>query len=142
LPYSTYTDLIAEHDEKLIIELSDDNGDGVADQAVIDQAIARADKRIDALVGQRYQVPLSPVPELAPQLSAQIAVYNLYGHRGITPPEGVTTVYKDALSLLSKISDGKATFGETTPPAADREHLDVRTSSNNRIFNRKSMRDF
>ncbi len=142
MPYSTYADLIKKHDEQYLIQLSDDNGDSVADTAVIDEAIAQADAEINARVALRYTVPLDPVPPLATSLSAILAIGNLYSHRGMPKPDAVKDDVKAAIALLDRIGTGKATWGESTPPPPDTTTLDVRISSRTRTFDRTTMRGF
>lgn len=142
MPYSTYADLIKVHDEQYLIQLSDDDDDGVADADVIDQAIAKADAEINARVSNRYAVPMNPVPALATSLSATLAVSNLYSHRGMDKPETVKDDAAAAIKLLDRIGEGKATWGEATEPEADTASLDVRMTSKTRVFDRDSMKGF
>ena len=90
----------------------------------------------------RYTVPLNPVPALAVSLSAILAIGNLYSHRGTPKPETVKDDVKSAITLLDRIGTGKATWGESTPLAADTTTLDVRISSQPRTFDRTTMRGF
>ena len=142
MPYSTYADLIEAHDEQFLIQLSDDNGDGIADTAIIDKAIAKADAEVNSRVSKRYAVPMVPAPALATSLSATLAISNLYSHRGMDKPETVKDDVKAAIALLDRIGDGKATWGETTEPTADSATLDVRITSQTRVFNRNNMQGF
>jgi len=140
--YSSYADLIKAHDEQYLIQLSDDNSDGIADTAVIDQAIAKADAEINARISNRYTVPMNPVPALATSLSATIAVGILYSHRGMDKPQTVTDDVAAAIKLLDRIGDGKAGWGESIAPIADTTTLDVRMQSQTRVFNRNNMKGF
>jgi len=140
--YSSYADLIKQHDEQYLIQLSDDNNDGVADTAIIDEAIAKADAEINARISNRYAVPMNPVPVLAKSLSATLAIGNLYSHRGMDKPQTVTEDVAAAISLLNRIGDGKAGWGEASLPEPDATTLDVRMTSQTRIFNRTGMKGF
>jgi len=142
VPYSTYADLIKAHDEQFLIQLSDDNGDNIADTAITDEAISRADAEINARVAKRYAVPMNPVPALATSISATLAIGFLYSHRGMDKPQSVTDDVKAAIALLDRIGDGKATWGEANEPAADQATLDVRIVSQTRVFDRTSMKGF
>jgi len=140
--YSTYADLIKAHDEQYLIQLSDDNNDGIADTAIIDEAIAKADAEINARISNRYAVPMNPIPALATQLSITLAISNLYSHRGMDKPDTVKDDAAAAIKLLDRIGDGRATWGEATEPAADTATLDVRMTSQTRVFNRNNMRGY
>lgn len=142
MAYATYQDLIGTFDEQLIIQMSDDNGDGVADTAVIDQVIRSADAEIDARVGGRYAVPLNPVPRLATSISAALAVAGLYTRRGVDKPQSVIDAERAARDLLNRIAAGTASWGESVAPAPDETNLDVRTSSQPRTFGRDRMMGF
>ena len=140
--YSTYADLIKVHDEQYLIQLSDDNGDGIADTAVIDEAIAQADAEINARIANRYAVPMNPVPTLATSLSAKLAVGFLYGHRGTDRPDTVKEDVAATIKLLDRIGEGKAGWGEAILPEPDTTTLDVRMTSQTRTFNRTGLKDF
>ena len=142
MPYSTYADLIKVHDEQYLIQLSDDNGDGQADTPVIDEAIAKADAEINARVSNRYSVPLNPVPALATSLSAILAIGALYSRRGMEKPESVKDDVASVVRLLDRIGDGRASWGEATEPAPDTSTLDVRITSQPRVFSRDSTRGY
>jgi len=140
--YATYADLIKKHDEQYLIQLSDDNNDGIADTSIINEAIAQADAEINSRVANRYAVPLTPVPALATSLSAVIAIGNLYAHRGMDRPETVKEDVKAAIALLNRIGEGKATWGDAINPTADSSTLDVRIASQTRIFSRTGLKSF
>ncbi|NIA28040.1 MAG: DUF1320 domain-containing protein, partial [Desulfobulbaceae bacterium] len=51
------------------IQLSDDDADGVADAAVVAEAIASADGDIHGYCQKRYTVPFATVPEIIKNIS-------------------------------------------------------------------------
>ncbi len=142
MAYANYQDLIAAFDEQLIIQMSDDNGDGIADANVIDQAIRAADAEIDARIGNRYAVPLNPAPRLAASISAALAVAGLYTRRGVDKPQSVIEAERAARDLLNRIAAGTAGWGEAVTPPPDETSLDVRSSSQARVFGRGRMKGF
>ncbi|OIP98858.1 MAG: hypothetical protein AUK35_09665 [Zetaproteobacteria bacterium CG2_30_46_52] len=142
MPYATYADLIDAHDEQYIIQLSDDNKDGIADPAVIAKAIASADADINARISNRFAVPLNPVPALATSLSSLLAIGILYSRRGMDKPDAVKEDVKAAHALLDRIGEGKANWGEASSPTADSTSLDVRMTSQTRVFDRTSLKGF
>jgi phage gp36-like protein len=110
MPYCTLDSI--EAPEKDLIELTDDAGIGVIDQAVVDKAIAHADELIDGYLRGRYPLPLNPVPGLIAALSADISLYRLYGRRPrLSIPESLSDKYKNALKLLDNIQKGQITLG-------------------------------
>jgi len=142
MSYATYQDLIQIHDERTIIELSDDNGDGVADVAVIDAALAQADAEIHARVSRRFAVPLSPIPALAISLAATLVVGLLHARRSGELATSLKDSVQAAKKLLDRIGEGKADWGESVQPISDTAHMDVRIQSQVRVFNRQTMRGF
>lgn len=65
-----------------LVELADWDGDGVADVAVLADAIAKADALIDSFASKRFHVPFSPVPTIITQHSATLARLTMARRRG------------------------------------------------------------
>ncbi len=96
-----------------ILQLTDDTGVGVIDQAMVDEAIAYAGELIDGYLRGRYTLPLNPVPGMMTRLAADIAIYRLYARR---PPTGglmdaITDRYKAAVKILEQIQKGVISLG-------------------------------
>lgn len=94
-------------------QLADDGPDGPAYEAVLAEAIEQADREIDAYIGVVQEVPLDPVPPLVANLSAKIAVYNLYRRRDHLDGGAWADEYKRAMALLSKIASGGLSLGKS-----------------------------
>jgi len=114
MAYSTKEDILEQISEAELVRLSDDAGAGQVDEAVVARSIADADAEIEAYLGERYQLPLSPVPALVRKLSVDIALYNLYSRR-LAPPEARERRYQEAKALLREAARGLATLGEGAP---------------------------
>ncbi|MDQ7002657.1 MAG: DUF1320 domain-containing protein [Ghiorsea sp.] len=142
MPYATYADIINAHEETTIIELSDDNRDGIADVGVIDAVLGQADDEIHARIATRYAVPMNPIPALAKRLAVSLAIGLLFARRSGDLPLSVKEQVQSAKKLLDRIGEGKADFGATALPASDAVHLDVRMTSQVRIFSRTRMKGF
>ena len=113
MPYCTLADILGIVPNNDLIQLTDDS---VPAQFVVtanvDKAIADSGELIDGYLRGRYTLPLAPLPGLITTLSGDIAVYRLYARRvKITPPEGVSERYKNALKLLEQIQTGKVALG-------------------------------
>ncbi len=117
MAYSTQADLEKELESEQLVQLADDNDDGIADVAVIADVIAKSDGIIDGYLGTRYTVPVTPVPDLVRGFSVAIAIYRLFGRRN-QKNDARTRAYDDALKMLAAISRGTATLGvsESTVP--------------------------
>jgi len=113
--YSTADDLKNLLPEAELLQLADDSGEasGLEDedvQAVLIEAIDQADREIDAFAGLVQSVPLDPVPGLAANLSARIAIHNLYVRRS-TVPEDWQRDYERCQKLLEMIGRGNLKLG-------------------------------
>src|SRR4051794_24283989 len=76
LMYATINDIRAQLPEEILIQLTDDAGTGLVDEAQVNEAIAGADSTIDGYCGSRYEVPFTDVPTLIPRICVDIAVFN------------------------------------------------------------------
>lgn len=120
MAYSTQADLEKSLTPAQLVQLTDDDRDGVPDAAVITEAIAQADGIIDSYLATRYTVPLSPVQVVIRAASVSLAIWKIYGRRTILN-EAVTEQYKATIAFLKALAEGKATLGVTPAPTASEE---------------------
>lgn len=150
MAYSTINDIENVLPEKDIIALTDDedinpgsieaDNPGHADIiARVNDAIAAADSEIDAYSSNNYSVPFSPVPAIINTLSVNIAIYNLYSRREEEIPPTRQTRYDNAIALLTKISEGTLTVGDSTQ---DNISNTADSQLNDRLFTRTTMQGF
>jgi len=143
MAYCTLEDLEKIMPEQDLIELTDDDVPAaVIVTANVDKAIADAGELIDGYLRARYSLPLTPAPGLINTLACDIAVYRLYARRvKLTPPEGVSERYKNALKLLDLIQKGEITLGDggAQTPEASGDSVSV---SADRIFTRRKMKGY
>jgi len=119
MAYSTKEDLEAILPEKTLIKISNDQSGATAiDTTNIDKAINQGDRLIDGYVGLQREVPLSPVPGLIKNMSAQFAIYFLYRRRNQVP-EIWQNQYKADVAVLVKMGEGKITLGGSEAKPAD-----------------------
>jgi len=107
--------------ERTLIELSNDNAPAlVADATVIADALLYADALVDARLRQRYTLPLAEVPVEVTQWALALARHWLYARRPDGPdlPIAVTAAYKEALTSLDAVRDGKLSLGLPSGDAA------------------------
>jgi phage gp36-like protein len=106
MAYATSDDVLARLERELAIQLTDDDGAGVADTTVIDAAIADADAEIDHALDGRYVVPLDPVPPIARRWSVDLAINGLYLRRSeMLPPQQAERAHLTRRALQT-IADG------------------------------------
>lgn len=141
MAYCTQDDILDQLDEAVLIQLTDDAGVGAADADKVIKAIEDADATIDAYCQGRYTIPLSPVPNKIRQVSADIAIYNLFSRRGDAAPETRKDRHKEAIRFLEKVSEGRIKLGAATPAPSNTPDT-VNISSKTRIFDRDKMSGF
>jgi phage gp36-like protein len=144
MTYCTINDLKKIVPEQDLIELTDDTVPAAAIvTANVDKAIADAGEMIDGYLRVRYSLPLDPAPGLINTLACDIAVYRLYARRvKLTPPEGVTERYKNALALLKQIQKGEITLGAGAEVTLEASNDSVSVKAEDRLFTRKTMEHY
>jgi phage gp36-like protein len=107
----------------------------------VEEAIAQADAEIDAYLGGRYEVPLTPTPPRLKALSVNMAIYHLYSRRSVAPPVRGDK-YEAAVAFLKAVAAGavglEGAGGE--PAGATGEVAEL--SSEVRLFSRTSLKDW
>lgn len=142
MPYCALTDITKTVPEKDIIQLTDDNGLGVVDQVKADDAISYADQLIDSYLRGRYPLPLTTVPGLIKNLSADIALFHLYGRRiELNIPESIMAKYKNAIKLLEQIQKGLISLGIESASSSAGSYKTNKTSAD-RTFSKDVLDGF
>jgi phage gp36-like protein len=136
--YATQADLEARFGTDELLALADRDRDGVADAAVVAEALADADNLIDGYVGTRYALPLATVPPLLEQLACDIARYNLYAAH---PTEAAKARHDAAIATLKRIADGTVTL-QVAGVAAATSGDSVQTSGPDRVFNKTNLEGY
>lgn len=124
-PYSTQAEL-AHHcgGAEGLVQIFDDDKDGVADPAAMATAIVDADSMIDAYINKQYLVPLNVVPDLIKHLSARIAVYTRRAAHRMVDPETHGKLFDADLATLKAIRDGAITLGDDPGPTKASARID------------------
>lgn len=103
-----------------IEQLTDDHGTGSIVTEIVDEAIAQAQKLIDAHLKGRYPDDIADVdvPALIQDIATKLTAYNLYRRKLFeTLPESISKDYKYCIKTLEKIQAGKLTpFPEADEP--------------------------
>ena len=136
MSYSAQADLQNLLTPAQLVQLTDDNADGLADAAPITEAIAESAAEIDGYLGARYTVPIAPVPVLLKNLSVAIALWKLYSRRSILN-EARRKAYEDARATLTNLSKGTMVLpaqggGQVASASGDSAVAD--TSTDDRLF--------
>lgn len=107
MAYCTLQDLQDRIGAPALVDLTDrgEEPTGAVDAAVVERAIADAAAVIDGFIGVKYALPMAEVPSVVADLSKSIALYKLHPFQ---PDEKIVADYKDAISMLRMIAEGKA----------------------------------
>jgi phage gp36-like protein len=132
MPYITVDDLIMRLPLDRLIALTDDEGVGSVNQAVIDHAISTSSSEIDGYVGVRYKVPFDAPHPVIQKLCQDLTIYYLH-LRLDRVTDDIKYLYDNAVRLLRDVSKGVATLGVEPEPEAS-GHLRIVVSAPVRVF--------
>lgn len=138
MTYATKINMVGRFGESEVIALTDRDGLGVVDDAVLAGAMGEADAEIDPYLAAHYQLPLTQVPKILAGFACDIARYRLSGS-GVTVTEEVRARYKDAVRFLERVSEGKIPLGLDAADAAPAEQTPVRFTAPARVFDRTAL---
>lgn len=117
----TNNDIEERVDNATLLQLADDDGNGVADTGIVDEARLAAEGEVNSRLATRYQTPIDLVahPDLADLLASfalDLAEYRLRLRR---PPvsEDARRRYDHAVDWLDKVADGRIQLPSSAPVA-------------------------
>ena len=126
MSYVTNSDIEARVGSAAYVQLTDDDGDGSANVAVVDEARLAAEGEVNSLLAARFVVPIDIVafPELADLLKSitlDLVEYRLRIRRPPAPKESLDQ-YLRALIWLGDVSEGRVSLPSISvlPTAANR----------------------
>lgn len=118
MAYCVQADIEKRISQADIIALTDDTGAKVVNTTNLNEAIGRADNRINGALRGKFTVPLTTVPGIITEIAVDLTVYHLYTRRpSIEFPKVIADRYDDALQQLSEIADGTLQPFEASDPA-------------------------
>jgi phage gp36-like protein len=138
--YCTIDDIKQQIPEEVIVQLTDDDNQGVIDEAKVNDAIANADALIDGYCSGRYVVPFVVAPAIIKPLAMDLAIYNLYARRVETMPDVRDKNRSNAIKLLADISKGAVKLGEVAATTPVQPQQSPEITSADRLFSRTSMK--
>jgi phage gp36-like protein len=141
MPYLARADLLEQLSEQQLVQLTDDEKLGIANETRIAEAIARAEAEADGYFATKYTVPVVPVTALVKALCVDIAVYRLWLRRQRVP-EAARQGYDDAVGKLRDIAKGLLTLGVDPTPVASSQGAAGEASGDERIFSRDKLGGF
>jgi phage gp36-like protein len=121
VPYATPADLAVRYGADRLIDLTDRDADGVADDPQIAQALADATAEIDGYLAARYRLPLPTIPPLLVRLACDIAIYRLLTLRRRGDIEDARRRYEDVQRVLELLAKGTVSLGLPATLPADQQ---------------------
>lgn len=115
MPYATQQQIEDRYGQEALLLVADRDGDGVADTAVVDQALIDATAEIDTYLAARYDLPLPSTPEVLVRLCVDIVIYRLAADADVATEEKRQR-YEDAVALLRRMASGEVSLGLPEPP--------------------------
>lgn len=111
-----------------LVQISDWDGDRVADTARITAALTAAQSEIDTYLAKQRYVPLAtPYPRVVVDLCARIARYRLAGSRGMQT-EDYREDYTNDVKWLGLVADGSVKLDVDPQPTKASDRIDSYTS--------------
>ena len=139
--YCAKADILDLLEEQLLIQLTDDEGTGLVNDARVAKAIEDACGEVDGYLGSRYPLPLVTVPAIVRKCAVDIAIYNLFS-RTVGAPEERRDRFKDSVAFLSKVGSGTLGLGAGDPDGTPKPSEAPRMTGAGNVFGRERMGDF
>lgn len=144
MAYMTNSDIETRLGGAAYVQMADDDGDGVADAAVVDEARLGAEGEVDSYLARRFAMPidLARHPELAGVLKSfalDLAEYRLRSRRPPIPQDAIDRHAK-ALAWLGRVALGTIDLPSAID-VAPRSNVVTATGSE-RVLSRDEMSDF
>src|SRR5690554_3975810 len=139
MPYCNLADMKSRFGDAEMLRIADRDRDKAIDTDVVDVALADASDEIDAYLSSRYTVPMSPAPDLLKRLCADIARYRLYDER---PLEEVENRYKQAVTTLRDIANGRASLKDLNASSVSGSAVDAIKGEADRVFTVSTLQGF
>ncbi len=147
MSYITNADIEERLGADTYVQLADDDGDGIADVGVVDEARLGAEGEIDSYLARRYQVPIdvATFPELGGLLASVTLdlVENRLRARRPPVPEATVAKWEATITWLTRVAGGEIALPSAgaLPPNAARGIV-AETSGSDRLLSREEMSDY
>jgi phage gp36-like protein len=145
--YLSNSDIETRVGAAVYVQLTDDSGSGVANEAVVDEARAGAEGEVDAHLARRYAVPidLTRHPELSGILTSialDLAEHRLRLRRPPVPQEA-TAGREAAIAWLKAVASAEIDLPAATQPAVSPMGGDRgQAAGADRVMTREELEDY
>lgn len=114
--YASCADFVLRVGEVQSIELTDREGLGVVDNALLDLALADSASQMDGYLCTRYKLPLKEIPQNLVRLCCDLTRYRLASMSGVAITDEIIERYKLSLKELEAIAKGAVSLGIPEDP--------------------------
>ena len=147
MSYITNSDIEERLGSDTYVQLTDDDGDAVADVGVVDEARLGSEGEVNSYLARRFQVPidLTAHPELADVLATVTLDLVEYRLRMRRPPAPDSSVRKrdQTIEWLRRVADGEIELPSTASVSPNTTRgIVAGTSGSERTLSRDEMSDF
>jgi len=145
--YITNADIQTRVGSLAYVQLADDNGDGVADVAVVDEIRQAANGEVNAFLARRYAVPIATTSETAlaallKSVTLDLAEHRLRARRPPVPTEA--TQRRDAtIRWLRDVAEGRIDLPSINPLTTHHTRgAPAAVSGDERTLSREALDDY
>lgn len=134
--YIAQSDLDVYLNDDDLVQLTDDDGDGIIDSSVVAECIVAAEAEVNTYLAKQYTTPITGViPEPVKEWSVQLATLRLHQRRLPVPPD-VWEMARDARRQLNMIAKGDISLDIGSSGATVPSGLEPQFEFNERGFTR------
>lgn len=129
------------------IQLTDDDGDNVADVTVVDEARLGAEGEVNSYLARRFEVPIdltlhTELADILKSITLDLVEYRLRSRRPPVPKDALQR-RADAVNWLARVADGSVDLPSTTNVAASTTKGSIAESvGEDRLLTRDELSDF
>ena len=146
MAYISNADIEERLGAQTYVQLTDDDGDAVADVGVVDEARLGAEGEVNSYLARRYRVPIdlaahAELADLLATITLDLVEFRLHSRR---PPvsDAVLQKHRHALQWLQRIVDGTIDLPSLSElPAGDVRGLQADWTSAQRTLSREELSD-
>ncbi len=146
MAYISNSDIEVRLGSAAYVQLTDDDGNGVADAGVVDEARLGAEGEVDSYLARRFKVPidLSVHTDLSDSLGTitlDLVEYRLRGRRPPVP-QAAERRHAQAVAWLVNLAAGRIELPASTPPADTTTRGTIAAvSGEDRLLSREELSD-
>ena len=146
MAYVTNADIQERLGSNAYVQLTDDDGDGVADVGVVDEARLGAEGEVNSYLARRFQVPIdlsahADLADLLATIALDLVEYRLRARR---PPvsDDARRRHAQAIDWLRRVADGRIDLPSATSVASNTARGTLgEVSGEDRLLSRDELRD-